>query len=419
MTLALSFLVGLILGVVGAVLWAVKQRQSLISREALDLSERARAECEARLQKVEQERTEQERKIGALEAEKAQLSGLREQMSREFENVASRVFLQNSQNFREQSERNLQGMLNPLRERISEFQKRVEETYTQESREMFSLKNEIKNIVESNQRITLEANKLTTALRGDVKTQGSWGELVLEKILEASGLRSGQEYIVQATDMKLRSEDGRVQRPDVVINLPESKHLIVDSKVSLVHYERVLSATEEAPRAAALKLFAQSLYQHIDGLAAKSYQNLAGLNSPDFVMLFVPMEGAFSLAMQSEPELFSYAWDKRIVLVSPTTLLATLRTVSSIWNQERQNKNAIEIARQGGQLYDKFASLVTDLRDLGAGLEKSNDQYGKLMGKLSEGKGNLVSRVQRLKELGAKSSKEIPAELLKDFEDSV
>lgn len=403
-------LLGLLVGSVGASVWAWYQRRGLINREALDHSE-------ARAQKLEQEKSELFHKLGALEAEKNQLSGLREQMGKEFENLANRVFTSTSQNFRETSEKNLQGLLSPLGERIKEFEKRVEDTYNKESREMFSLKESIKSIVEANQKITLETTNLTNALKGDVKTQGTWGEIVLERILEASGLRSGQEYVVQGTDLGLKSDDGRVQRPDVIVNIPDGKHLIVDSKVSLVHYERTMSASDDAARTGNVKLFLASLYQHIDGLAAKSYQNLNGISSPDFVMMFVPMEGAFSLALQADSQIFLHAWEKRIVLVSPTTLLATLRTVASIWNQERQNKNAIEIARQGGQLYDKFASFIEDLKVLGGNIEKSQNQYSSLMGKLSEGRGNLISRVERLRELGAKTTKEIPSELIRELEE--
>jgi DNA recombination protein RmuC len=381
--------IGLFIGFLLSALWSWAQRRALVPRELLEMSE----------------------------SEKSQQLAVRAQMTQEFENIANKIFNQSTLNFRESNERNMNVLLNPLKDKILEFQKRVEETYAQESREMFSLKNEIRNIVEANQRITVEASRLTTALRGDVKAQGNWGELVLERILEASGLREGHEYQLQGSAMSLKSDDGRVQRPDVIINLPEGKHLIIDSKVSLIHYERAINETEEQPKVTAVKAFLQSMYAHIDGLAAKSYQNLNGIVSPDFVMMFLPMEGAFALAMQADAELFLYAWDKRIVLVSPTTLLATLRTVSSIWNQERQNKNAIEIARQGGQLYDKFTSFVEDLQGLGAGLERSNDQYSKLMTKLSEGRGNLVSRVQRLKELGAKTSKDLPAELLQDLDD--
>ncbi|MBI3605738.1 MAG: DNA recombination protein RmuC, partial [Nitrospirae bacterium] len=228
-----------------------------------------------------------------------------------------------------------------MKEKIHEFQKKVEESYSSEARERFALKKEIERIVEANAVMTLETKNLTQALKGDVKSQGNWGEIVLERVLKASGLREGEEYVVQGKAMGLVDEEGKLQKPDVIINLPDEKHLIVDSKVSLVHYEQYISETSSEKKAGLLESFKQSIYNHINGLASKKYQHNEQLISPDFVMMFFPIEGALSLALQSDPELFLYAWNKSIVIVSPTTLLATLRTVASVWKQDRQTKNAM------------------------------------------------------------------------------
>lgn len=403
MITALAFIGGFVL----AFVFAQFQKRSEVKNQQ---------ELNEKLKSLEAKNEQNLRLLGALETENRQIKEFRGDMTKEFENLAHKIFEKSSDRLLETSEKNLQNLLFPLREKLGEFQKRVEETYAQESREVFSLKNEIKNILEANQRISSEANRLTTALRGDVRAQGAWGELVLKKILEASGLREGHEYKLQAVDMGLKSDDGRTQKPDVIVNLPDNKHLIVDSKVSLVHYEKTVAA-DEITRTGSQKMFLQSLYQHVDGLSAKTYHNLEGLSAPDFTMMFVPMEGAFSLAMQLDSDLFTYAWNKRIVIVSPTTLLATLRTVASIWNQERQNKNAIEIARQGGALYDKFVNFLDDLKDLGSSIEKSNEHYTRLVGKISTGKGNLISRVERLKDLGAKTTKEISSDLINDLDE--
>jgi DNA recombination protein RmuC len=322
----------------------------------------------------------------------------------------------NSQSLQQVSEKNMAQILTPLKERISEFQKKVEETYHSESRERFALKSEIEKIVKANEKMTFETQSLTRALKGDVKVQGNWGEMVLERILEASGLRAGEEYVTQGEGMKLKDEFGRDQRPDVIVRLPEGKHLIVDSKVSLVHYERILSESESAKVDEAKELFLASVKAHIDGLSKKRYQDLEGLGSPDFVMLFVPIEGAFSMAIQGDGALFSRAWDQGVIVVSPTTLLATLRTIASVWKQERQTRNALEIARVGGALYEKFAGFVDDLKLIDVKLGDAKDAYEKAMNKLSTGKGNLVSRVEHLKKLGAKTSKSVAIAQVTDFQ---
>lgn len=315
--------------------------------------------------------------------------------------ISQQIFDEKSKRFREDSLRGMELMLNPFREKMNDFQKKVEEMHLVDAKDRIKLSTEIERIVMTGQKMSLETENLTRALKGDVKLQGNWGELILEKVLESSGLREGEEFTLQGKDMKLKDEEGKHQMPDVIINLPEGKHLIIDSKVSLVAYERYVNdGTEED-----LSNFLDSLYEHIKGLSKKSYHKLDKIISPDYVMLFVPIEGAFTLSMQKDRELFNFAWERSIVIVSPSTLLATLRTVSSLWKQEKQNKNAIEIARQAGALYDKFHGVAEDLDQMQLQIRKVGDSFDNLKGKMLTGKGSLASRMENLKELGAKSSK--------------
>ena len=330
----------------------------------------------------------------------AQLTQQQEQLRAEFKNTASTIF----DDFSLKSEKKIGDLLNPLRERLGEFQKKIDDSFTAHGKEQHSLKTEIEKIV-------LQTDGLTKALRGDVKAQGNWGEVMLERILEESGLKRGEDYIVQAAGMGLSNADGGRMQPDVIVNLPDNKHIIIDSKVSLTSYERYCSEKEEAIRAAHLRDFLKSVKSHINGLEAKRYQDLEKLTAPDFVMLFMPIEGAYSLAVQSDAELHAYAWGKKIVLVCPATLFASLRTIASLWRIERQNRNTQEIARQGGLLYDKFVVFFENMQDIGdkiSGLQKS---YDNAAARLSTGSGNLVARVQKLKQLGATASKSLPKEL--------
>ena len=326
-----------------------------------------------------------------------------EKLEFKLKDISQQIFEEKSKRFREDSLRGMELMLNPFKEKMTEFQRKVEEMHLTDTKDRLKLHSEIERIVMTGQKMSLETENLTRALKGDVKLQGNWGELILEKVLEASGLREGEEFTLQGKDLKLKDEDGKHQMPDVIINLPEVKHLIIDSKVSLVSYERYVNeGTEED-----LSNFLDSLYEHVKGLSKKSYHLLDKLVSPDYVMMFVPIEGAFTLAMQKDKELFNFAWERNIVFVSPSTLLATLRTVSSLWKQEKQNKNAIEIARQAGALYDKFAGVAEDLDQMQTQIRKVGDSFDQLKGKMLTGKGSLASRMENLKDLGAKSSKNI------------
>jgi DNA recombination protein RmuC len=319
--------------------------------------------------------------------------------------LANKILDEKSQKFTDQNKNNLDIILNPLKERIKEFEKRVEDTYKAENAERITLKTEIKNLIELNKQISEEANNLATALKGDNKQQGNWGELVLEKILERSGLKEGDEYKTQHTD---QNASGDRIRPDVVIFLPDGKHVIVDSKVSLVAYNACVNSPTEEERSRFLKLHIESLRNHIKLLGDKNYQSATGLHSPDFVLLFVPIESSFSLALQADVELFNFAWDRKIVIVSPSTLLATLRTIASIWKQERQTRNSLEIAEEGGKLYDKFVAFYEDLVKVGSKMDSAKADYVEAMKKLYEGSGNLVRRAEKMKTLGAKTTKQLP-----------
>ena len=316
--------------------------------------------------------------------------------------------------FEEKSQHSLRGMelmLNPFREKMVEFQTKVEEMHLTDTKDRLKLHAEIERIVMTGQKMSVETENLTRALKGDVKLQGNWGEMILQKILEASGLRENHEFTLQGKDLKLKDEDGRAMMPDVIINLPENKHLIIDSKVSLVSYERYINGENEAD----LSEFFDSLYEHVKGLANKKYQNLDKLVSPDYVMLFVPIEGAFVLSMQKDKELFNYAWERNIVLVSPSTLLATLRTVASLWKQERQSKNAQEIAKQAGALYDKFVGVADDLDGIQSQIRRVDDSFQDLKSKMLTGKGSVASRMENLRELGAKNTKNLKNQEIQDL----
>jgi len=301
-------------------------------------------------------------------------------------------------------------VLNPLKEKIQLFEKKVDETYEKGLKDQTELRAELLKLYDLNHRISEEASNLTKALKGDVKKQGNWGEVVLERILERSGLNEGEQgYQKQFSDT---SEDGKRIQPDVVINLPDNKHIIVDSKVSLIAYERAVNADTEQDRQKFLKEHLLSLKNHIKGLSEKHYQTASKLNSPDFVLLFIPIEASFSVAVQEDQELFSFAWDQKVVIVSPSTLLATLRTISSIWQQENQTRNALEIARQSGALYDKFVGFIADMETIGKNLATTQKTYESAVNKLHTGSGNLVRRAENIKKLGAKASKNLPDKLL-------
>jgi DNA recombination protein RmuC len=340
-----------------------------------------------------------------LSTQKEEVEQLQQKFTTEFKNLANEILEDKSKRFTEQNKVNLNEILNPLNEKIKNFEKKVEDVYLNDTKERAGLSEQIKMLHELNQQMSKDANNLTKALKGETKTQGNWGEFILERVLEKSGLVKGQEYAVQES---ITDEEGKRLQPDVVIYLPENKCIIIDSKVSLVGYERYCSADDDTIKISALKEHISSIKKHITNLSAKNYQNLYGIKSLDFVLLFMPIEPAFSLAVQNDMGLFNDAFERNIVIVSPSTLLATLRTIASIWRQENQNRNALEIARQSGALYDKFQSMVADLLEVGKKLHSVQDNYDDVMKKLSTGKGNLITSVEKIKKLGAKTTKSLP-----------
>lgn len=346
----------------------------------------------------------------ALETQKSETLELQKTLTAEFENIANRVLKERAAELSESSKKDIGALLNPLGEKINEFKNQVKEAYSLEMREKISLREQLKNLSEQTRVISDEANNLTKALKGDVKKQGNWGEVILERVLEMSGLHRGREYEREEVS---KTTEGANSRPDVVVHLPDNKHVIIDSKVSLVAYDRLTAATDKETYASAVREHVVSMKKHVQELADKNYPNLLGVNAPDFVLMFVPIEAMFSVAVEADQSLFAYAWERKIVIVSPTTLLATLRTIASIWQQENQTKNSLEIARLSGALYDKLVGFIDDFQKVKRSLDAADRAYADAFGKLSDGKGNMLSTATRIKELGAKANKELPSELLK------
>ncbi|WP_280287164.1 DNA recombination protein RmuC [Pseudomonas sp. BN417] len=386
------------------------ERQS--AREALQAWNQERERKEAELRRLAAERAGLEAELreqrDAHEQRLGDLQAARDDLRAQFAELAGKIFDEREQRFAETSQQRLGQLLDPLKERIQAFEKRVEESYQQEARERFSLGKELERLQQLNQRLGDEATNLTRALKGQ-KTQGNWGELVLERVLEHAGLEKGREY---QTQVSLKSAEGERFQPDVLIQLPGDKQVVVDAKVSLTAYQALIAAEDEAARSLALKQHVLSLRSHLKGLSVKDYQRLDGLHSLDFVLLFVPIEAAFAAALQADPSLFQEAFEQHIVIVSPTTLLATLRVIDSLWRQERQSQNAREIAERAGALYDKFVAFVQDLDEMGSRLQQLDKAYANARNKLVEGRGNLISRVENLKLLGARASKSLPNDLL-------
>lgn len=349
-----------------------------------------------------------------LSNQKKEIEELQERFRIEFKNLANEILEDKSKKFTEQNQENLRNILDPLRERITDFRKRVDEIHASDTKSYSELTTHLKTLQELNRRMSDEAENLTKALKGDTKVMGSWGEFVLETILEKSGLVKNEHYTIQES---FTDETGKRLRPDVVIKLPEKKSIIIDSKVSLVAYEKYSSADDEKEIERAVKDHIFSIRSHIKGLSAKEYQNIEDLNPPDFVLMFIPIEPAFSLAVQKDPSVFNDAFENNIVIVSPSTLLATLRTIENIWRRESQNKNAMEIAKRSGMLYDKFVGFVDDLEKIGKKISEADASYHDAKNKLSDGRGNILRSIETIKELGAKASKSLPDNMIKGIED--
>jgi DNA recombination protein RmuC len=327
----------------------------------------------------------------------------------QFKVLANDILEDKSKRFTEQNQTNLNQLLEPLKDKIKEFQGQVHDVYVKEGKDRSALAEQVKQLMALNSQLSKDAHNLTSALKGQAKVQGNWGELILERVLEASGLRKGHEYEVQDSHTR---EDGSRAQPDVVVHLPEDRHLIVDAKVSLKAYEEYANAETDHQRDAAMKRHLDSVRGHIGELSEKNYQQLHGQKSPDFVLMFIPVEPAFMLAIAHDSDLWQDALNKNVMLVSPSTLLFVLRTVTHLWRQEQQNRNAQEIANRGAELYDKLAGFIEDLDKLGDRLNQAKDVYDKAYGKFTTGRGNVIRQAEMLKELGIKSSKQLPQKLV-------
>ena len=421
----LIVIAGVLAGIVVALLfWAGKIRGELTAEaerraiaeekssrvpgleENLDRAKQENILLQTRISELET-RLEDERKNA--EEKLSLLQEARDQLKLEFQNVANKIFEDKSQKFTEQNKENIEGVLKPMREQLVDFKKKVEDVYDKESKDRVSLLSEIVHLKSLNERISEDAINLTNALKGQSKTRGSWGEMILERVLEESGLHKGREYEVQTM---YASGEGQRRHPDVIVHLPEGKDIVIDSKVSLTAYEKYCSADTDEKREKRLKEHLFSIRTHIKTLSDKRYEELDGISTLDFVIMFLPVEGAFWAAIESEQELFNEAFDKNIMLVSPSTLLATLRIINNIWRYEDQNKNALIIAKKAGDLYDKFVGFVEALDDVGLKLDKAQDSYKMARNRLVDGKGNLVRRTEELLQLGVKAQKELPEGLV-------
>lgn len=391
-----------------------KQVEELTKQNSVLGAQRDGAATEAKNSAAEVARlTERESALTQkIETQSVQLAGLQKELKTEFENIANRILKANASELSLNAHRELAAVLDPLRERIKDFQTKVETTYETENREMLSLKEQIKLIVETSHAIGSKAEGLAKALRGDSQLLGRWGELALERILEAAGLKEGREYVTQGRGLGLKSEDGSAQKPDVVVMLPEGRTMIVDSKVPLASYDRLIAAKDEAETTRCADQFVRDVKVHIDSLACKRYQENETLEAHDCALMFVPIEGALAAALTREPELFVYAWDRHVVLVGPPTLLMTMRTVASIWRYELQGRNAQEIAGLAGDLCDKVSASLTDLNCVAEKIEGALDAHNNAVKRLSTGKGNALSIGERIRSLGVKTKKSMPAMLV-------
>ncbi|QWE30871.1 DNA recombination protein RmuC [Polynucleobacter sp. Adler-ghost] len=423
MTFDLSSLLlfGLPLGLCAGLLVYALNLRSALTRAEQQIQHDAALTTSLRLEK-DQALQNAIRLEAALDSERKQglgriesLNEAKEALTSQFKNLANEILEDKSKRFTEQNVASLDALLKPLQTKLSEFKEQVNTSYGNEARERFALKSEIERLANLNLRMSDETRSLTQALKGDSKVQGNWGELVLESILESSGLRKGEEYLVQ--DSHTQTDGSRLQ-PDVVVKLPEGRSLVVDSKVSITAYSRHAEATDPTVSEQELAAHIQSLRQHIQGLSSKNYSSLYGIGSVDFVLMFVPIEPAFLLALKTAPNLYQEALAKNIVLVCPSTLMATLRTVAHLWRQDHQNRNALEIAKQCGTLYDKFVGFVDDLEKLGQRLDQAQTSYHDAFNKLKSGKGNLIRSAEKVRELGVKPSKNLSAPLIESSTDS-
>lgn len=368
----------------------------------------SRAQVAALTMQLKQERNQSQEKMALLQ-------NAREELTLQFKNLANDILEEKSKRFSEQNQQSLGQLLDPLKTKLQEFQGKVEQVYVQEGKDRSALAEQVRQLMELNKTVSQEANNLTKALKGSNKTQGNWGELVLERVLESSGLRKGEEYDVQESHTL---DDGRRLQPDVVVHLPDDRHLVIDAKATLVAYEDYANAEDDKHREAALKRHLDAVRSHIKGLSDKNYQDLYGLKSLDFVLMFVPIEPAFMLAVTHDRELYMDAWNKNVLLVSPSTLLFVVRTVANLWRQEAQTRNAQDIAKRGAELYDKLAGFVEDMESLGTRLNQAQKDYDGAINKLSTGRGNVIRQAEMLKKLGVKPSRSLPTPMVEIANDA-
>jgi DNA recombination protein RmuC len=379
----------------------MKGRNDLLGASVVELKEK--------LTKVEADNMRLTADNEAIKVEKKvldeQLSAIQKQFKDEFENLAKKILEENSEKFTKANKLNIEGILNPLKENIDIFKKKVDETYDKESKERFSLSERVKELIKQTDKVSEEANNLASALKGEAKTRGNWGEMILESILQKSGLEKDREYFVQPT---IKDDEGNNQRPDVIVQLPDHRMIIIDSKVSLVAYDALMSAETLDIQQRKMKEHIASVKNHIDGLSGKNYDNIS--DALDFTMMFIPIEPAYLVAVKEDADLWSYAYAKRILLVSPTNLIACLKLMADLWKREKQSKNAMEIVKRGELLYEKFVNFVETMQNVGINLGRTQDAYTKALGQLKEGRGNLINQANELKNLGLKSSKQLPFE---------
>lgn len=378
----------------------LSEQLNTVSREQKDTIQRAN-EGERRLAQLKADYRNLKERLGE---QKEEMQRLQDHFKEEFENLANKILEQKTKKFTEQNKEKLDQLLRPLSKKLEEFKREVKESHKEDMKGRSALSQHLKQLKELNKQMGEEAQNLTSALKGDTQKQGSWGEVILERILERSGLRKNREYEVQVSQ---RDGDNQLKRPDAVVYLPDKKYMVIDSKMSLVAYERYASADDKEEKEQALKAHLNSIRTHIRDLSAKNYQHLFEKRSPDFVLMFIPIESAFGAAFKESPTLYNYAFERNIVIVSPTTLLATLATINNVWKREYQNQNAQKIAERGGRLYDKFALFVDSLEDVGMRIRQSQESYNTAMKRLKTGRGNLVGQANKLQKLGVSNSKEL------------
>lgn len=393
---------------INGLLSQIEQLKSQVIQTAQE-RENIRAEKESIVIQLSKKETDFENLWERNKEQKQEVEQLQEKFTKEFENLANKILEEKTTKFTEQNKENLKNILTPLQDKIQLFEKKVEDTHKESIDYHAALRQQILGLREMNEQMSKETLNLTKALKGDSKMQGNWGELVLERVLEKSGLEKDREYFVQQSFV---TEEGNRVFPDVIINLPDGKKMIVDSKVALTSYERYINEENDDVKAQFLKEHVASVNRHVIDLGNKNYQDLYQMESPDFVLLFIPIESAFAIALNEDTSLYNKAFEKNIVIVTPSTLLATLRTIDSMWTNQKQQENALEIARQAGALYDKFEGFVSDLVKIGKKMDEAKLEYQGAMNKLVDGKGNLITSVEKLKKMGAKAKKALPENII-------